>query len=71
MKKYPDVDTNVAYSGSASKQDAQTLILVDEIITFNKGSRAKRYLVGGGADKTLRALPTGSSGFSRASTEGG
>jgi hypothetical protein len=50
-KKHPDDDTKLAWTGTSDDQDARTLLLFSEVITFNKGSRAKRYLVGGGTGR--------------------
>ncbi len=50
-KKDPDDDTKVLFQGTGKDEDKSTLILFTEIITFNKGSRAKRYWVGGGTGR--------------------
>ena len=50
-KKDPDDDTKVVFVGTNKDDDGQTLILFAEIITFNKGSRAKRYMLGGGTGR--------------------
>lgn len=50
-KKDPDDDNKVAFSGTDKDEDGQTLVLFGEIITFNKGSRAKRYMLGGGTGR--------------------
>lgn len=50
-KKNPEDDTKVAFEGTGKDTDQGTVVLFSEIITFNKGSRAKRYLVGGGTGR--------------------
>lgn len=45
-KKDQDDDSKLSYQGSGNAEDSKTLMLLSEIITFNKGSRAKRYLAG-------------------------
>lgn len=49
--KDPSDDTKVVYKGTGSDEDGKTLVLFAEIITFNKGSRAKRYALGGGTGR--------------------
>jgi uncharacterized protein DUF4410 len=50
-KKDADDDNKVVFAGTNKDDDGQTLVLFAEIITFNKGSRAKRYLIGGGTGR--------------------
>lgn len=50
-KKDPDDDNKVVFAGTSKDDDDKTLVLFGEFITFNKGSRAKRYLVGGGTGR--------------------
>ena len=50
-KKDPDDDNKVVFAGTSKDEDEKTLVLFGEIITFNKGSRAKRYLIGGGTGR--------------------
>jgi hypothetical protein len=50
-KKDPDDDNKVMFPGTSKDDDDKTIVLFGEIITFNKGSRAKRYLVGGGTGR--------------------
>jgi Domain of unknown function (DUF4410) len=50
-KKDSDDDTKVVFTGTGKDDDKTTMVLFSEIITFNKGSRAKRYLVGGGTGR--------------------
>lgn len=50
-KRDPDDENKLAYAGTNTDEDAQTLLLFGEVITFNKGSRAKRYLIGGGTGR--------------------
>lgn len=50
-KKDPDDDNKVVFAGTGKDDDEKTLILFGEIITFNKGSRAKRYMLGGGTGR--------------------
>jgi hypothetical protein len=50
-KKDPDDDNKVMFAGTSKDDDDKTLVLFGEVITFNKGSRAKRYLVGGGTGR--------------------
>lgn len=50
-KKDPDDDNKVAYPGTDKDEDGQTVMLFGEIITFNKGSRTKRYMLGGGTGR--------------------
>ncbi len=50
-KKDPDDDNKVVFVGSDKDQDGKTIVLFGEIITFNKGSRAKRYALGGGTGR--------------------
>lgn len=50
-KKNPDDDLKLVFQGSGQDADKSTLILFTEIITYNKGSRAKRYWVGGGTGR--------------------
>src|SRR5262249_50760238 len=50
-KKDGEDDTKVAFEGSRKEEDKGTLVLFSEIITFNKGSRAKRYMLGGGTGR--------------------
>jgi hypothetical protein len=50
-KKDPNDDNKVVFAGTSKDDDDKTLVLFGEIITFNKGSRAKRYLVGGGTGR--------------------
>lgn len=50
-KKDPDDDNKVVFAGTSKDDDEKTLILFGEFITFNKGSRAKRYLIGGGTGR--------------------
>src|SRR5260370_39495505 len=47
-KKDPDDDNKVVFAGTAKDDDEKTVILFGEFITFNKGSRAKRYMLCGG-----------------------
>lgn len=55
-KKDPDDDNKVVFAGTNKDDDDKTLILFGEFITFNKGSRAKRYMLGGGTGRAeLRA----------------
>src|SRR5689334_20378956 len=55
-KKDPDDDNKVVFPGTSKDDDDKTLVLFGEFITFNKGSRAKRYLIGGGTGRAeLRA----------------
>ena len=44
-------DTRLAWPGTGDEADAKTMVLFTELITFNKGSRAKRYLIGGGTGR--------------------
>ena len=46
-KKDPNDDNKVVFAGTNKDDDEKTLILFGEFITFNKGSRAKRYMLGG------------------------
>jgi len=50
-KKDPADDTRLAWPGTGDDADARTLVLFSELITFNKGSRAKRYLLGNGTGR--------------------
>lgn len=50
-KKDSNDDNKVVFEGSKKDDDAKTLVLFGEIITFNKGSRAKRYMLGGGTGR--------------------
>jgi hypothetical protein len=50
-KKDPADDTKLAWPGTGNDGDARTLVLFSELITFNKGSRAKRYLIGNGTGR--------------------
>lgn len=50
-KKDPDNDIKLVFTGTGKDEDKTTLILFTEVITFNKGSRAKRYWVGGGTGR--------------------
>src|SRR5689334_9916026 len=50
-KKDAADDTKLAWPGTGDDADARTLVLFSELITFNKGSRAKRYLIGGGTGR--------------------
>ena len=50
-KKDSDDDNKLAVSGTNKEEDGNTLLLFGEIITFNKGSRAKRYTLGGGTGR--------------------
>ena len=50
-KKDADDDNKVVFAGTNKDDDGQILVLFSEIITFNKGSRAKRYLIGGGTGR--------------------
>jgi len=50
-KRNPDDDTKLVFEGTGKDEDKGTLVLFTEIITFNKGSRAKRYWVGGGSGR--------------------
>jgi uncharacterized protein DUF4410 len=50
-KKDPDNDMKLIFQGTGRDEDKTTLILFSEVITFNKGSRAKRYWVGGGTGR--------------------
>ena len=50
-RKDPDDDTKVIFMGSGKEEDKKTIVLFTELITFNKGSRAKRYLIGGGTGR--------------------
>ncbi len=50
-RKDPSDDTKLAWQGTAEDADGKTLVLFSELITLNKGSRAKRYLVGGGTGR--------------------
>jgi len=55
-KKDPDDDNKVVFAGTNKDDDDKTVILFGEFITFNKGSRAKRYMLGGGTGRAeLRA----------------
>src|SRR5215831_6930903 len=55
-KKDPDDDNKVVFGGTNKDDDDKTLVLFGEFITFNKGSRAKRYIIGGGTGRAeLRA----------------
>lgn len=55
-KKDPNDDNKVVFAGTNKDDDDKTLVLFGEFITFNKGSRAKRYLIGGGTGRAeLRA----------------
>lgn len=55
-KKDPQDDTKLVYEGTSNAEDAKTLVLFGEVVSFNKGSRAKRYMVGGGTGRAeLRA----------------
>ena len=55
-KKDSDDDNKVVFAGTNKDDDDKTLVLFGEFITFNKGSRAKRYLIGGGTGRAeLRA----------------
>lgn len=44
-------DTKVAFQGTGKEEDAGKVVLFSEIITFNKGSRTRRYLLGGGSGR--------------------
>ena len=50
-KKDPADDTKLEWQGTGADADEKTLVLFGELITFNKGSRAKRYLLGGGTGR--------------------
>jgi hypothetical protein len=50
-RKDPSDDTKLAWQGTGDEADAKTLVLFAEMITFNKGSRAKRYLLGNGTGR--------------------
>lgn len=50
-KKDPDNDIRLMFQGTGKDEDKSTLILFTEVISFNKGSRAKRYWVGGGSGR--------------------
>lgn len=50
-KKDADDDNKVVFAGTNKDDDDKTLVLFGEFITFNKGSRAKRYLIGGGTGR--------------------
>ncbi|MFN7992815.1 MAG: DUF4410 domain-containing protein [Bryobacteraceae bacterium] len=50
-RKDPADDTKLSWEGTSAENDAKTLVLFSELITFNKGSRAKRYLIGGGTGR--------------------
>jgi hypothetical protein len=55
-KKDADDDNKVVFAGTSKDDDEKTVILFGEFITFNKGSRAKRYMLGGGTGRAeLRA----------------
>ena len=49
--KDPADDTRLSWQGTQADADGKTLVLFSELITFNKGSRAKRYLIGGGTGR--------------------
>jgi hypothetical protein len=49
--KDPANDTRLSWEGTRAEADEKTLVLFTELITFNKGSRAKRYLLGGGTGR--------------------
>jgi hypothetical protein len=49
--KDPANDTTLSWEGTRAEGDRKTLVLFTELITFNKGSRAKRYLIGGGTGR--------------------
>jgi len=49
--KDPGNDIKLVFQGTGKDEDKSTLILFTEVITYNKGSRAKRYWVGGGAGR--------------------
>ncbi len=50
-KKDENDDNQVVFAGTGKDDDDKTLVLFGEIITFNKGSRAKRYMLGGGTGR--------------------
>jgi hypothetical protein len=50
-KKDSEDDNKVVFAGTNKDDDEKTLILFGEIITFNKGSRTKRYMLGGGTGR--------------------
>ncbi len=50
-KRDPDDENKLLVLGTNNDEDAKTLLLFGEIITFNKGSRAKRYVIGGGTGR--------------------
>ncbi len=50
-KKDPDDDNKVLFAGTNKDEDAKVIVLFSEVITFNKGSRAKRYTLGGGTGR--------------------
>jgi hypothetical protein len=49
--KDPADDTKLAWRGTGDDTDSKTLVLFSELITLNKGSRAKRYFIGGGTGR--------------------
>lgn len=50
-KKDDNDDNKVVFAGTSKDDDDKTVLLFGEIITFNKGSRAKRYMLGGGTGR--------------------
>ncbi len=50
-KKDSDDDTKVVFEGTGKEEDKAVLVLFSEVITFSKGSRAKRYLLGDGTGR--------------------
>ncbi len=50
----PQENTHVVFEGTGKDDDNKTLLLLGEIVSFNKGSRTKRYLIGLGGGE-LRA----------------
>ncbi len=50
-KRDPEDENKLAVQGTGKDEDGKTLLLFGEIITFNKGSRAKRYMLGGGTGR--------------------
>jgi hypothetical protein len=50
-RRDPDDDNSLTYPGTNNDQDSKTLLLFGEVITFNKGSQTKRWLLGGGTGR--------------------
>ncbi len=51
-KKDPQNSTKLAFEGTSNAEDAKTLVLFGDIVLFNKGSRAKRYVGGTGEGRS-------------------